>query len=369
MKKWNKIKQNRVMTAIEGSYPKPSFLFPGSGRELLDDFGVTFHEFEQKIGTLEFKRRQDKAALMAIRDQNAAGIDFVSDGEERRGHYVLHVLKKLNGIDFSNFRQKSIRGGVYVRWLPAVIDKIAYKENILVDDYRFTCKYTNNTVKINIPGPSTVVDCLVDQYYCGNCEKMAMDYSLAIRQEIEMLIDAGCKMIQFDDPVLIRYIDQTRNWGLDALQNCFKGFEDKATFIVHICCGYPDKRLEKKGVRYKADQNFYRDIFKWFSKSTIDIVSIEGAQNNLDLSILSLIGNKGIMLGIVDVGSNTVESVESILMRGKEALKFLSKKQLVLAPDCGMLQLSRHIAKRKLCNISIAASILNQHCPVKDLLL
>ena len=113
-----KIKQDRVMTAIEGSYPKPKYLFSGSGRELLDNFGTRFYEFENKIGISEFKKLSDKAALMAIEDQNAAGIDFVTDGEERRGHYVLHILKRLGGIDFKRLRKKSIRGGMYVRQLP-----------------------------------------------------------------------------------------------------------------------------------------------------------------------------------------------------------------------------------------------------------
>ena len=189
---------------------------------------------------------------------------------------------------------------------------------------------------------------------------MAMDYARAIHHEIEGLIKAGCRVIQIDDPVLIRYIDQTRAWGLKALQACFQGLEDNATFIVHVCCGYPDKNMKNKGVTYKANHDYYKDILSWMSDTTIDIISIEGAHCNLDLSILSAVGAKSIMLGVLDVGSDYVESVESIVNRGKDALRYLAKEKLILAPDCGMLQLSRTVARKKLENIVIAASVLNR---------
>jgi 5-methyltetrahydropteroyltriglutamate--homocysteine methyltransferase len=186
-----------------------------------------------------------------------------------------------------------------------------------------------------------------------------MDYACAIRREVENLIEAGCRAIQFDDPVLLRYPERAKRWGLQALQKCFEGLEDQATFFVHICRGYPDKPLERKGIEYKAKADYYKDILKWLSKSTIDVVSIEGAQSNLDLSVLTAIGEKTVMLGVLDVGSEKVESVESLVERGREALQYLPKHQLILAPDCGMLQLSRAAAKEKLSNLADAVRILN----------
>ena len=354
-----KLKQDRVMTAIVGSYPKPDFLFPRSGRELLDSVGMAFYELEKEIGTRAFKELLDRAALMAIEDQNAAGIDLITDGEERRGHYVLYVLRKLGGFDFEHLREKSIRDGMYVRQLPVVTGKITYRGPILVDDYRFTAKYAQGIAKIGLPGPSTVVDSVVDEYYGGDREQLALDYAAAIRHEVENLIAAGCQVIQFDDPVLLRYPDQAQEWGLKALQACFQGLEDRATYIVHICRGYPDKPLERKGIEYKAKTEYYADVLSWLSDSTIDVVSIEGAQSNLDLSVLPAIGRKTVMLGVVDVGSNEVESVEALVERGREALQYLPREQLILAPDCGMLQLSRAAAKAKLTNIARAARELN----------
>jgi 5-methyltetrahydropteroyltriglutamate--homocysteine methyltransferase len=347
------------MTAIVGSYPKPDHLFPRTGRELLDEMGMTFFELEQQIGEEAFSARLDQAALMAVEDQNAAGIDFITDGEERRGHYVLYVLRGLASIDFENLLETPIREGKYVRHLPVVIDKITYRAPIVVDDFEFTAQHTRGTVKIGLPGPSTVVDSIADAHYQGDKEQMAMDYACAIRRDVENLIEAGCRAIQFDDPVLLRYPERAKRWGLQALQKCFEGLEDQATFFVHICRGYPDKPLERKGIEYKAKADYYKDILKWLSKSTIDVVSIEGAQSNLDLSVLTAIGEKTVMLGVLDVGSEKVESVESLVERGREALQYLPKHQLILAPDCGMLQLSRAAAKEKLSNLADAVRILN----------
>lgn len=360
MKNNRRIKQDRVLTAIVGSYPKPKNIYPNSGRELLDSLGFSFNEVEKKVGKAVFRKRLDKACLAAIQDQNSAGVDFVTDGEERRSHYVFHILKGLEGFDFKNLRKVPYRGGIFYRDVPVVNGLIKYKEPILIKDFKFTQKYAKNTPKIGLPGPSTVVDCVADEYYKGNLEKMAFDYAKAIRNEVKALIDAGCQVIQFDDPVLLRFPDRAKKWGLKALESCFAGLENKATFIVHICCGYPNKPLERKGVAYKANKNYYSDVLKWFSKSKLDVVSIEGAQSNLDLSVLPAIGKKTIMLGVLDVGEEKVESVDEIVKRGREALKYLAKDQLILGPDCGMLELSRKSAKQKLKNMVLATQVLNR---------
>ena len=356
----DKIRQSRIMTAIVGSYPKPDYVYPGDARRLLDDCGRSFLEFGQSVGEPEFKEHVDRATIMAIADQNSAGIDFVSDGEEGRDHYVLYVLRRLGGIDFEHPKSKPMREGVYIREVPVVGGKISYKGPFLVDDYLFTARYAKGIPKINLPGPSTAIDCLYDEYYKGDIEKMAMDYAGAIRHEVENLIGSGCQVIQFDDPVLLRNLDHAGKWGLRALQLCFSGHENDALYIVHICRGYPHKSLEKREIDYKAKTEYYSHILDWFSDSTIDVLSIEGQKSNLDLSMLPAVGRKTVMLGVVDVGSDEVETVEQIVERGKEALKYLKKDQLILSPDCGMLQLSLSSAKKKLINIAEAALTLNR---------
>jgi 5-methyltetrahydropteroyltriglutamate--homocysteine methyltransferase len=347
------------LTAIVGSYPKPRYIYPRNGRSLLDSFGFAFDRRRQDLGSAEFSRLLDKAALDAIKDQDRAGIDIVTDGEERRGHYVLHIVNRLEGVDAHNRKAISMRAGTSTQDAPRVIGKLGYKEPLILDEFLFTKKHARGIAKIGLPGPSTVADCLADEYYGGDRKQLAFDYADAIHHEVAALIAAGCQVVQFDDPVLLRFPDAAQAWGLQALERCFAGLEDRATFVVHICRGYPNKPLERRGIAYKANKDYYRDILSWLSESRLDVVSIEGAASHLDVSILSAIGRKSVMLGMIDVGENEIESVESLVARANEALRFLPKGQLILAPDCGMLELTRASAREKLVNLARAAHAVN----------
>lgn len=348
----------KLLTAIVGSYPKPRYVYARNGRSLLDSFGFAFDRRRQEIGSAEFSRLLDKAALGAINDQNRAGIDIVTDGEERRGHYVLHIVNRLQGVDARNLKPISMRAGTSQQNAPRVVAKLRYNGPLLLDEFMFTQQHAEGIAKIGLPGPTTVADCVADEYYAGDRKRLAFGYADAIRHEVAALIDAGCRIVQFDDPVLLRYPDAAQAWGLEALERCFAGLEDRATYVVHICRGYPNKPLERKGIRYKANADYYRDILGWLSDSRLDVVSIEGAASNLDVSILGAIGDKTVMLGVLDVGENAVERVESLVARAKEALRFVPKSQLILAPDCGMLELTRASAREKLVNLSLAARAL-----------
>jgi len=350
----------KVLTAVVGSYPKPRYVYKQSGRSLLDSFGFAFDGRRQEVGPAEFSRLLDRAALEAIKDQNRAGIDIVTDGEERRGHYVLHIVNRLEGVDARNRKSISMRAGTSRQDAPRVIGKLGYKEPLVLDEFLFTKKHAEGIAKIGLPGPSTVADCVADEHYAGDRKQLAFDYADAIHHEVEALIAAGCQIIQFDDPVLLRHPEAAQAWGLQALERCFAGLEDRATFVVHICRGYPNKPLERKGISYKANQDYYRDILSWLSESRLDVVSIEGAASDLDVSILSAIGKKSVMLGVIDVGENEVESVESLVARANKALRFMPKEQLILAPDCGMLELTRASAREKLANLALAARAVNE---------
>ena len=352
--------QDKVLTAIVGSYPKPRYVYPKNGRSLLDSFGFAFDRRREALGADEFSRRLDRAALGAIEDQHRAGIDIVTDGEERRGHYVLHIVNRLEGVDALNLKPISMRAGTTQQNAPRVVGRLAYKGPLVLEEFLFTKRHASGIAKIGLPGPSTVADCVADEYYGGDRKRLAFDYADAIHHEVAALVACGCQVIQFDDPVLLRYPQAAQAWGLEALERCFGGFEDRATMIVHICCGYPNKPLERKGIRYKANQDYYRDILSWLSESRVDVVSIEGAASNLDVTTLSAIGGKSVMLGVLDVGENEVESVESLTARARQALRFVPKGQLILAPDCGMLELSRASARQKLINLSLATRAVNE---------
>jgi 5-methyltetrahydropteroyltriglutamate--homocysteine methyltransferase len=351
--------QDKVLTAIVGSYPKPRYLYPRNGRALLDSFGFAFDRRKEALGTDEFSRRLDKAALDAIKDQNRAGIDIVTDGEERRGHYVLHIVNRLEGVDARNLKPISMRAGTSQQNAPRVVGKLGYRGPLVVDEFLFTHRHVGGIAKIGLPGPSTVADCVADEHYEGDRKRLAFDYADAIHHEVAALIAAGCRIVQFDDPVLLRYPQAAQTWGLEALERCFVGLEDRATFVVHICRGYPNKPLERKGVAYKADQNYYRDILSWLAQSKLDVVSIEGAAGKLDASTLSAVGEKSVMLGMLDVGETEVEGVDALVARANEALGFVPKGRLILAPDCGMLELTRASARAKLMNLALAARAIN----------
>jgi 5-methyltetrahydropteroyltriglutamate--homocysteine methyltransferase len=352
--------QAKVLTAIVGSYPKPRYIYKQNGRSLLDSFGFSFDRLPNELGQAGFARLLDKAALEAIKDQNRAGIDIITDGEERRGHYVLHIVNKLQGIDACNRKPISMRAGTAQQDAPRVVGKIEHQKPMLLDEFLFTKRHAKGIAKIGLPGPSTVADCVADEYYQGDRKQLAFDYADAIHHEVAALITAGCRIVQFDDPVLLRYPAAAQAWGLQALERCFAGLEDQATFVVHICRGYPNKPLERKGISYKANQDYYGDILTWLSESKLDVVSIEGAASKLDVSILSAIGKKTVMLGVLDVGENEVESVEFLVARANEALRYLPKEQLILAPDCGMIELTHASARKKLTNLSLAAHQVNE---------
>jgi 5-methyltetrahydropteroyltriglutamate--homocysteine methyltransferase len=351
--------QTKVLTAIVGSYPKPRYVYRRNGRSLLDSFGFAFDRRRQELGSAEFAKLLDKAALSAITDQNRAGIDIMTDGEQRRGHYVLHIVNKLDGVDAHNRKRISMRAGTTEQDAPRIVGRIRYRGPMVLDEFLFTRKHAKGLAKIGLPGPSTVADCVADEYYGGDRKQLAFDYADAIHHEVEALIAAGCEIVQFDDPVLLRYPAAAQAWGLQALERCFAGLDGRATFVVHICRGYPNKPLERKGIAYKANQDYYRDILTWLSGSRLDVVSIEGAACALDVSILSAIGSKTVMLGVIDVGENEVESVESLVRRTDEALRYVPPGQLILAPDCGMLELTHASARRKLANLSLAAREVN----------
>jgi 5-methyltetrahydropteroyltriglutamate--homocysteine methyltransferase len=349
-----------VLTAIVGSYPKPRYVYPRNGRSLLDSFGFALERRRQEMGSAEFSSLLDKAVLEAIKDQKDAGIDICTDGEERRGHYVLHVVNRLEGVDARNLKPISMRAGTTTQSAPRVVGKLAYKGPLLLEEFLFTKQHVKGIAKIGLPGPTTVADCVADEYYAGDRKRLAFDYADAIRHEVAALIEAGCRVVQFDDPVLLRYPDAAQAWGLEALERCFAGLERRATYVVHICRGYPNKPLERKGIRYKANADYYRDILSWLSASRLDVVSIEGAASNLDVSILGAIGSKTVMLGVLDVGEKKVESVEMLTARANQALRVVPRDQLILAPDCGMLELTRASARAKLVNLSLAARAINK---------
>lgn len=360
------MQNDRIRTTVVGSYPKPADLLGSvDARILLDSGGSALDEQRTLLGDAEFTARLDRAVKMAIRDQVEAGIDIITDGEMRRGHYIHSVVRHMGGVDASHMQEadvrKIIRGQSRVAYRmkkPVVRSRITYAGPFLVDAFTFAQRLTTVPVKVTLPGPTTVADAVVDDYY-SSAEALARDYAQAARSEVMALRDAGCRVIQFDDVALLRNLSRAEHWGIDALEGCFLGV-DGITTVVHVCRSYPNKQLDELGIEYKSDQDQYPALLHLLSQSRIAEVSIEAKRDNLRPSVLANAGEKRILIGCIDVGSERVETEAEIVAQARAALAYLDRSQLILAPDCGMIQLARPVAQAKLARLAAAAAVLNR---------
>ena len=346
-----------MLTTVIGAYPKPDYLkitdwFNAKGGT--DTANPTkFYENEIKKMGSNAELIFNKAAKEVIRDQLDCGIDIITDGEIRRENYIHYHCRYLNGVDFNTLTEKVARTGNYKCWLPTITNKISAADPFLVDEWKNNQSLSNKPVKVTIPGPMTIMDTIANTYYKSD-EEMGYDLAIAINTEIKRLVDAGCKYIQVDEPLFARKPDNALAFGIKNLEKCFDGVnQSDVEKITHICCGYPDKI---DAVDYpKAPLDSYKKIAKALDSSKIDSVSIEDAHRYNDLSLLKNYKNTKIIFGVIKIASSKIETVEEIESRINETLKFISKEQLIAAPDCGLGHLSRDLAIKKLKIMSLAA--------------
>jgi len=335
---------NPLPTTVIGSWPKPAWLSEPSLDVIRWQTDLTWR-FEGE----ELKRKQDDATEWALREQEATGVDIVTDGEIRRENYVHYYCRNLSGFDFEHRARKTVKAGAYELIVPTISGPITPRKVSLLADYQFVHERTDRRVKMTIPGPVTIMDLSKDQYY-GDDTALAMDLAGAIRTEVEALRGVGCKIIQFDEPSFLRYPDKVLDYGLRALEACFAGITDITT-VVHICCGLPS---DLKG-QPKANEEDYSLIAPALALSHIDQISIEGAHLALDAKVLREFGNKEIIIGVVDIGNPHVETVENIESRINRVLHHIASERLLVGPDCGMIYLDPPVAKSKLTNLVEAA--------------
>ena len=346
-----------MLTTVIGAYPKPDYL------KITDWFNAKggtdtatptkFYEDEIKKMGADAESIFDKAAKEVIKDQLDCGIDIITDGEIKRENYIHYHCRHLNGVDFNTLTEKVARTGNYKCWLPTITNKISAADPFLVDEWKSNQSLSNKPVKVTIPGPMTITDTIANTHYTSD-EEMGYDLAIAINIEIKRLVDAGCKYIQVDEPLFARKPDNALAFGIKNLEKCFEGInQNNVEKITHICCGYPDKI---DAVNYpKAPLDSYTKIAKALDSSKIDSVSIEDAHRYNDLSLLKNYKNTKIIFGVIKIASSKIETVEEIENRMKETLKFISKEQLIAAPDCGLGHLNRELAIKKLKIMSLAA--------------
>ena len=346
-----------MLTTVIGAYPKPDYL------KITDWFNAKggtdtatptkFYEEEIKKMGADAEAIFDKAAKEVIKDQLDCGIDIITDGEIKRENYIHYHCRHLNGVDFNTLTEKVARTGNYKCWLPTITNKISAADPFLVDEWKSNQSLSNKPVKVTIPGPMTITDTISNTHYTSD-EEMGYDLAIAINTEIKRLVDAGCKYIQVDEPLFARKPDNALAFGIKNLEKCFEEInQSDVEKITHICCGYPDK-IDAENYP-KAPLDSYTKIAKALDNSKIDSVSIEDAHRYNDLSLLKNYKNTKIIFGVIKIASSKIETVEEIEDRMKETLKFISKEQLIVAPDCGLGHLSRELAIKKLKIMSLAA--------------
>lgn len=322
-----------LLTTLVGSLPKPSWL--GTEPQTYS----TFHDLGAAL-----TEAQDDATIVAIREQEVAGLDIVSDGEQRREHYIRHIVRRLSGFDFGDPRDKVTRGGRYTVKVPRITGPIRRTESILAHDLRVLKTYATRPVKITLPGPLTIMDTALDEFY-GDRRTLAFDLAAALNAEARELAAAGCDLIQIDEPCFNIYLDDVADFGVAALDRIVEGVT--AETGVHICYGYgaPTVLAWK---RSNTDWGQYRQTLPLLAKSKVDYLALEFAAPNLDPSVLAIVGDKKVQMGVIDVSVDVMETPEIVAGRIRRALEYISPDRLIASTDCGLVPVERTRAYAKL---------------------
>jgi 5-methyltetrahydropteroyltriglutamate--homocysteine methyltransferase len=283
----------------------------------------------------ELQAKQDEATLLAIRDQERAGLDIISDGEQRRESYSNRFATALAGVDTDNPGTTINRSGKPIP-VPRVAGPVRRERPVLLRDFQFLRANTEKAVKMTVPGPFTMSKQAQNDFYASD-EEMALDFAAAVNAEIKDLFAAGADVIQIDEPWMQQHPDAARAYGLKALDRALDGVS--GTVAVHLCFGYAAVVHDKP-----TGYSFLPELEG--SKATQ--ISIEAAQPKLELSALTKLPSKSIVLGVIDLSDPTVETPEAVAGRIRKALPYVAPERLVIAPDCGMKYLAHDVAYGKM---------------------
>ncbi|MBV8714367.1 MAG: 5-methyltetrahydropteroyltriglutamate--homocysteine methyltransferase [Chloroflexi bacterium] len=325
-------------TTVVGSYPQPDWLV--DREKLLSRLPPRVRARDVwRIPEPFLEQAQDDATLLALRDMERAGIDVITDGEMRRESYSNRFATALDGIDLDNPGSRPGRSG-RPDIVPRVVGKIRRTRPVEVRDVEFLRANTDRTIKITVPGPFTMTQQAVDDFY-GDETQLAMDFAIAVNEEIHDLITAGADVIQIDEPYLQARVEAAQQYAIAAINRALEGV--RTTTVVHTCFGYG---LVVQNKPAHVGYPFLEQLLD----TSVDQLSIEAAQpgSSLDLSVLERLGNKTVVLGVLDLGTADVESEEVVERRIRGALEHVPPERLVLAPDCGMKYLPRQAAFEKL---------------------
>ncbi len=330
-------------TTIAGSLPKPSWLA---------EPGKLWPQWRLAGEALAEAKRD--ATLLWIKAQEDAGIDTVSDGEQSRQHFVHGFLELVEGIDFDRKVKMGIRNNRYEAMVPTVVAPLRLAARVHQAEARLARAHTARRLKITLPGPMTIVDTIADTYY-GDKLKMAMAFAELLNQEARALEADGVDVIQFDEPGFNVYMDEVRDWGVATLEAAAAGLKCKTA--VHICYGYGIKANIDWKKTLGSEWRQYEEIFPALAKSRLNQVSVECIHSHVPLRLLELLAGKDVLLGVIDVATDRVETPEEVAGLIADAMHHVPKDRIYPCTNCGMAPMGRDVAVEKLEALSAGAAL------------
>ena len=334
-------------TTIAGSLPKPSWLA---------EPGVLWAPWRLDGDALIEAKRD--ATLLAVKLQEDAGIDIVTDGEQSRQHFVHGFLEGLEGIDFARRVPMGIRNNRYEALVPTVAAPLRRTRSVHAAEALTARRHTSRRLKFTLPGPMTIADTVADAYY-GDRALMAMAFAELLNEEAHELAAIGVDVIQFDEPAFNVYLDEVALWGIPALHRAVEGLACKTA--VHICYGYGIPANIEWKATLGAEWRQYERIFPALAASRIDQVSLECANSRVPIELLALLAGKDVLVGAIDVASKAIETPEQVAATIEEALRFVPPERLYPCTNCGMAPLDRGLAAEKLAALAAGAALVRGH--------
>ena len=333
-------------TTIAGSLPKP---------EWLAEPNMLWAPWKAKGD--ELARAKRDATLLAVKIQEDAGIDILTEGEQARQHFVHGFLEKVDGIDFAHKVEMGIRKDRYKAMVPQVVAPLKLKGRVHADEARAARAHTTRKLKFTLPGPMTIADTVADNHY-GDRVKMAFAFAELLNEEAKALEADGLDMIQFDEPAFNVFMDEVPVWGIQALERAAQGL--KCATAVHICYGYGIKANVDWKETLGNEWRQYEEIFPAIAKSSIQQVAIECRNSKVPLDLLALLKGKKIQAGVIDVASDEVETAEDVCKVIDDVSKFVARSDIIATTNCGMAPMRRDIAEAKLMALGAGAKLARE---------
>ncbi|MFH0226660.1 methionine synthase [Vibrio furnissii] len=338
-------------TSTAGSLPKPTWL--AQPETLWSPW---------KLQGQELTDGKQDALRVSLQEQQQSEIDIVSDGEQTRQHFVTTFIEHLSGVDFENRKTVTIRNR-YEASVPTVVGPVSRQKSVFVEDAKFLRQQTDKPIKWALPGPMTMIDTLYDDHYKSR-EKLAWEFAKILNEEAKELEAAGVDIIQFDEPAFNVFFDDVNEWGIAALERAIEGL--KCETAVHICYGYGIKANTDWKKTLGNEWRQYEAVFPKLQQSNIDIISLECHNSRVPIELLELVRGKKVMVGAIDVATDTIETPEEVAATLRKALQFVDADKLYPCTNCGMAPLSRDVARGKLSALSAGAEIIRQEILAKS---